>query len=281
MTIPQAYRRLREQLSAVCGDFSDYEARRILEYFTGCGVRDFPWKLIENQPIDADAVCKMEDVLVRRLKHEPLEYILGEVWFCGLRLHVTPDCLIPQADTEVVCERARSLLPQGGRLADIGTGSGCIALAVLAGTKNTSAVAYDISGPALSVAYENARSLGFSARFCPVLSDVFAEDFMKGDGFFDVIVSNPPYIRTQDIAELAPEVRAEPLSALDGGADGLRFYRRLLAVCPTHIRRGGAMVLEIGYDEGEALRLLCRESGLSCEIFQDFGGDDRGCVIRP
>ena len=279
MRFSEAYRRLRESLSSVCGDFSDYEARRILENLTGCDAQGFARRLTRPQPLEPDVIERMEEILSRRTAREPLEYILGEAWFCGLRLRVTPDCLIPQADTEAVCERARALLPRGGRLADVGTGSGCIALSVLAGTEGTSAAAYDNSAPALSVAEENAVSLGLQTRFFPVLADVFSENFMAGDGVFDVIVSNPPYIRTKDIAGLAPEVRAEPFAALDGGADGLRFYRRLLAVCPAHLASGGAMVLEIGYDEGPALRSLCDSMGLSCEIFRDFGGNDRGCVI--
>lgn len=279
MRFSEAYRRLRESLSSVCGDFSDYEARRILEKLTGCDAHGFARQLTEPQPLEPEVLWRMEEILSRRTAREPLEYILGEAWFCGLRLRVTPDCLIPQADTEVVCERARALLPRGGRLADIGTGSGCIALVVLAGTEDTCAAAYDNSAPALSVAEENAVFLGLQTRFFPVLADVFSENFMEGDGAFDVIVSNPPYIRTQDIAGLAPEVRAEPFAALDGGTDGLRFYRRLLAVCPAHLSPGGAMVLEIGYDEGPALRSLCGAMGLACEIFRDFGGNDRGCVI--
>ena len=232
MRFSEAYRRLRESLSSVCGDFSDYEARRILENLTGCDAQGFARRLTRPQPLEPDVIGRMEEILSRRTAREPLEYILGEAWFCGLRLRVTPDCLIPQADTEAVCERARALLPRGGRLADVGTGSGCIALSVLAGTEGTSAAAYDNSAPALSVAEENAVSLGLQTRFFPVLAD-----------------------------------------------DGLRVYRRLLAVCPAHLASGGAMVLEIGYDEGPALRSLCDSMGLSCEIFRDFGGNDRGCVI--
>lgn len=280
MNFKEMYRYLRETLVPVCGEFSDYEARQILEYATGCHSENFAVCMGETRPLASAVVLRIKEILRRRSLHEPLEYILGEAWFCGLPFHVTPDCLIPQADTEVVCEQVKHFLPPGGKMADIGTGSGCIALAVLAGTKDTKAVGYDISEAALSVAEENAMALGLSSRFSSVCSDIFAADFMEGSGQYDVIVSNPPYIVSSRIPTLAPEVRAEPVTALDGGPDGLRFYRRLLEVCPSHVKHGGAIVFEIGYDQRTAMESLCAEKGLPCEIFQDFGGNDRVCVIN-
>lgn len=279
MSFGELYRRLRTALAAVCGDAAAYEARQMMEAV--CGIRHdaFPALLADAAPLPADAVGRAEEMLSRRMGREPLEYILGCAWFCGLPFAVTPDVLIPQADTEVVCEQVRARLPVGGRLADICTGSGCIALAALSRTENTSAVGYDLSAAALTVAEKNADALGLAARFEPVHADVFAPDFMAGDGLFDVIVSNPPYIQTKVIDTLAPEVRVEPRMALDGGADGLDFYRRLLAVCPAHGKRGGFLIFEIGYDERAALDALCGEYGFSPCFYRDFGGNDRVCVI--
>ena len=246
MRFSEAYRRLRESLSSVCGDFSDYEARRILENLTGCDAQGFAQRLTRPQPLEPDVIERMEEILSRRTAREPLEYILGEAWFCGLRLRVTPDCLIPQADTEVVCERARALLPRGGRLADVGTGSGCIALSVLAGTEGTSAAAYDNSAPALSVAEENAVSLGLQTRFFPVLADVFSENFMAGDGVFDVIVSDEPAVY--------PDERYRRSCA--GGTGG--------AVCRARRRGGRAAVLPPA---------ACSMSRAPCVRRRDGAGD--------
>ena len=192
---------------------------------------------------------------------------------------MTDGCLIPQADTEIVCEKLISKLKSGARFADICTGSGCIALAALANTKNTVAIGYDISESALSVAKGNAEKLGLSESFLAHKADVFAPDFLEQEEPFDVIVSNPPYIETAVIETLSPEVRREPHIALDGGADGLDFYRRLLDVCPKHIKKGGALLMEIGYDQREALTTLCRAHGFSFEFYRDFGGNDRVCAV--
>jgi release factor glutamine methyltransferase len=115
-------------------------------------------------------------------------------------------------------------------------------------------------------------------RFTAVHADVFAEDFLDGE-MFDVIVSNPPYIETDVIPTLSYEVQAEPHMALDGGLDGLRFYRRLLDICPSHIRKDGFLVLEIGYDQRGALAFLCDKRDLKCEFYCDFGGNTRVCVV--
>jgi protein-(glutamine-N5) methyltransferase, release factor-specific len=279
MTAGALYRRLREELSPVCGEFADYEARQILEHALALAPQALPLKLMEREPLPESVCRRIDEILLRRQKREPLAYILGETWFCGQKFHVTPDCLIPQADTELICESVIALAPAGARVTDICTGSGCIALSVLAVRRDASAVGYDISDGALAVARENARRMGLSERFSPVRADVFAGDFMEGDGLFDVIVSNPPYVASAVIPTLSPEVRAEPVIALDGGADGLRFYRRLLDVCPRHGKRGGYLVFEIGYDQREAVGALCRERGLVCEFSRDFGGNDRMCVI--
>ena len=228
----------------------------------------------------SDEDCKRAESLAeRRNTREPLEYILGKAWFFGLCFDVTSDCLIPQADTEIVCDRLISKLKSGARFADICTGSGCIALAALTNTKNTTAVGYDISEAALKIAKRNAEKLGLQDRFSAQRADVFSPDFLDGEEPFDLIVSNPPYIETAVIETLSPEVRREPHIALDGGADGLDFYRRLLEVCPSHIKKGGALLLEIGYDQREALEALCKAHGLSCEFYRDFGGNDRVCAV--
>lgn len=279
MKAGEIYRTVRKALVPVCGEFADYEARMIICHAMGIAYDQFAGALASYEKQSVKIQKAAEEIVCRRQNHEPLAYILGYADFGGRRFAVSSDTLIPRADTEILCEQAISFLPSGGRFADIGTGSGCIALTVLAETVGTMAVGYDISAGALSVARENAINLGLSDRFQLVCSDIFSEDFMARDGLFDLIASNPPYIASAEIPELSPEVRLEPHSALDGGADGLRFYRRLLDILPAHIKPGGRLLFEIGYDQRTALDILCRERALPIDFVRDFGGKDRVCII--
>ena len=279
MRIDIFYRKLRGLLSASAGEAAPYEAKEIIGAVLGLREAETAMIPFLGREMSEEACVKAEALAERRNTREPLEYILGKAWFYGICFDVTDGCLIPQADTEIVCEKLISKLKSGARFADICTGSGCIALAALANTKNTVAIGYDISESALSVAKGNAEKLGLSERFLAQKADVFALDFLEQEKPFDVIVSNPPYIETAVIETLSPEVRREPHIALDGGADGLDFYRRLLDVCPKHIKKGGALLMEIGYDQREALTTLCRTHGFSFEFYRDFGGNDRVCAV--
>ena len=279
MRIDLFYRKLRGLLLDSAGEAASYEAKEIIG--TVLQLREAEISMIPFLGKEiSDEDCKRAELLAeRRNTREPLEYILGKAWFFGLCFDVTSDCLIPQADTEIVCDRLISKLKSGARFADICTGSGCIALAALANTKNTTAVGYDISEAALHIAKRNAEKLGLQTRFSAQKADVFSPDFLDGEELFDWIVSNPPYIETAVIETLSPEVQREPHIALDGGTDGLDFYRRLLEVCPSHIKKGGALLLEIGYDQREELEMLCKAHGFPCEFYRDFGGNDRVCAV--
>ena len=279
MTVERCYRHLKNALSGVADGAEAYEAKEIIGkvlHLSEAEIRMIPFSGKEVSP---EAFSEMETIVRRRRSREPLEYILGFAWFYGLCFSVSPDCLIPQADTEIVCEKLISYLKDGMRFADICTGSGCIALAALTNTKRTTAIGYDISEAALQIAEDNATQLRLSDRFQTQKADVFAEDFLRGVDGLDCIVSNPPYIRTDVIPTLSPEVQKEPHIALDGGTDGLDFYRRLLTVCPAHIKKGGALFLEIGYDQKNMLTSLCQQYGFTYEFYQDFGGNDRVCAV--
>ena len=279
MTAALWYRKCKTALADVAGDAASYEAREILGAVLHLGEAAIRMIPFSKEELPEKTGEKIETILARRKRREPLEYILGYAWFYGLCFSVSPDCLIPQADTEIVCEKLISRLKDGMRFADICTGSGCIALTALTQTKGTTAFGYDISDGALQIAGRNAEKFGLSERFTIRKADVFSENFLADDGEFDLIVSNPPYISTAVIETLSPEVKNEPHIALDGGADGLLFYRRLLEVCPSKIRKGGALLLEIGYDQRKALAALCDTYGLSCEFYRDFGGNDRVCAV--
>ena len=199
-------RKLRGLLLDSAGEAASYEAKEIIGSVLQLRETEISMIPFLGREIPDEACAKAEALVQRRNTREPLEYILGKAWFFGLCFDVTDDCLIPQADTEIVCEKLIAGLKNGARFADICTGSGCIALAALANTKNTAAVGYDISEAALSVARQNAEKLGLQDRFSAKRADVFSPDFLDGEEPFDLMVSNPPYIETAVIETLSPEV---------------------------------------------------------------------------
>ena len=227
-------------------------------------------------------VPALEAAVRRRLEREPLQYILGTWEFFGLPFTVTPHCLVPRADTECLVEEAIRRLPQGGRFADLCTGSGCIAVATLAYRPDLEGVALELYPETLALAARNAADNGVAQRFTPLQADLLAggAEALERYAPFDALLSNPPYIPTRVIEELAPEVRREPHAALDGGEDGLTFYRTILRDYPRLVRPGGRILLEIGYDQGDALRRLCAEylPEASVEVLRDLSGLDR--VVR-
>lgn len=222
----------------------------------------------EKYPDESD----YQAALARYESGEPLAYILGEQYFWRYRFTVTPDVLIPRPDTERLVEAALSLLPKGGRFADLCTGSGAIALSICADRTDLTCDAADISRAALAVARKNAADLGTNARVRFHLADLLAEDPLCG--LYDAILSNPPYIPAADIADY-PSLSYEPRIALDGGADGMDFYKAILARFGGHLKEGGCFLFEIGYDQGDAIRQLAKERGYTCTVTKDYGGNDR------
>ncbi len=207
----------------------------------------------------------------RRSTHEPLQQITGWQEFMGLRFFVTEDVLVPRQDTETLVEEVMRYLRDGMEILDVCTGSGCILLSLLRYSNGCRGVGCDISEKALAVAGQNAKELGISAQF--IQSDLFESI----EGRFEYIVSNPPYIRKDMIPTLMEEVRDhEPLIALDGGEDGLDFYRKITREATEHLYSGGMLFFEIGYDQGEAVKLLMEEEGYEeVTVSQDLAGLDR------
>jgi len=197
-------------------------------------------------------------LLARRAAGEPLQYILGEQDFFGLRFLVDERVLIPRPETELLCEQALERLKErpGGKVLDLCAGSGALAITLALRCPEAEVWACDVSPDALQVARENARRLGASVRF--EQGDLFAP---LNQERFDLIVSNPPYIARPELEALQPEVRREPLLALDGGADGLDFYRRIAREAPGHLRRGGSILLEVGAGQaGSVESMLCAQA---------------------
>lgn len=216
----------------------------------------------------------LENWLARRLKREPLQYILGEAPFMGFVLKTAPEVLIPRMDTESLCEMALHALKPGDSCLDIGTGSGCLAISLKLLRPACRVFACDLSQKALALARENAEMLGAQVDFR--LGDKLA----PFEGLcFDLILSNPPYIKSADLPGLQPEVLYEPKMALDGGADGLRFYRELLMDAPKYLNPGGSLILECGDGQSEEIPGL-PHTGLHFQtIYRDLSGLSRGLVF--
>ena len=220
-------------------------------------------------------------VIEKRAKRIPLQHITGEQEFMGLTFRVNENTLIPRQDTEVLVEEALRELSDGMRILDVCTGSGCILLSLMKYSNECEGIGLDISAKALEVAKENARLLNVqNVDF--VESDLFEalenEKVNVGkDRFFDIIISNPPYIESAVIETLMPEVKDhEPMLALDGKEDGLFFYRKIVDKAPEYIRKGGKLLFEIGYNQGEAVRQLMLDKGFTkVEVIKDFAGLDR------
>lgn len=236
-----------------------------------------PAALMLRREEDFDSPRLMETA-ARREKREPLQYILGKWSFMGLDFAVSPDCLIPRADTELLCEAALRTLPRGGVFADLCTGSGCIAISILARRGDLRAVAVDISPAALAVARKNAESLGVADRVTFLLHDVTTP--LPGEEIYDLIVTNPPYVPTADTRALEPELYHEPMLALDGGEDGMDLIRPMLCHLPERVKRGGKILIEFGYQSGAVIAALAEEAKsdgriTSYAIRRDLSGNDR------
>ena len=251
---------------------AEYDAQLLMEHF--CAVSPSLLRAAPDRDYDN---ASLEDAIRRRLAHEPLQYILGEWEFYRQKYEVCPDCLIPRADTEILVENAIRLLPIGAHFADLCTGSGCIAISTLVERLDTKAIALEKFPATLALAERNAVKNGVAARFRGVLDDVLSPTpALADDAPFDAILSNPPYIPTKDIAALSPEVHAEPLVALDGGEDGLLFYRAILKNYTPMLKKEGFFLFEIGFDQADDLIALGKAHNFAhIRVIRDFGDNDR------
>ena len=222
--------------------------------------------------VDEESVSVYKDALQKRCMRIPLQHITGVQNFMGLDFMVNEHVLIPRFDTEILVEEVMKELHDGFSILDMCTGSGCILLSLLRYSNDCIGVGADISKDALEVAKKNQDALGLSASF------IESNLFENISGKFDIIVSNPPYIRTDVIPTLMEEVRVhEPVLALDGMEDGLYFYRKIIAESPEYLQKGGMLFFEIGYDQGQAVSRLLEESGFKeIKVVKDYAGLDRG-----
>lgn len=237
-----------------------------------------------DRPVTASERVRIADAVARRLKHEPVHRILGHREFHGLDLTLSPDTLEPRPDTEILVDTVLPHLRQivaekgGARILDLGTGTGAIALALLKECPQAQALGSDISPGALHIAAANAHINGVADRFDTRESAWFEAI----DESFDIIVSNPPYIPTEVVDALEPDVRDyDPRAALDGGEDGLGAYRAIAENAAQHLLARGLVGVEIGYDQRESVTQLFEQSGFSLtEQHRDYGGNDRVLLFR-
>ena len=224
-----------------------------------------------DEEMSQEQIGEYQALLSKRAERIPLQYIVGEQEFMGLKFRVNSNVLIPRQDTETLVEEALKVIEPGMRVLDMCTGSGCIIISILKNTTNVDGAACDISKQALNVAKENARLNGVFVDF--ERSDLFE----RVDEMYDVIVSNPPYIRSDEIPHLMPEVSVfEPHEALDGSEDGLLFYRRIIKDCMANLKPHGRLLFEIGCDQGRQVSQMMQFAGFSdVHVIKDLAGNDR------
>ena len=273
-TYNNLYLDVRQKLKAAGVEAAQLEARELVCFAAGKNREQFfrDMSLYASDEVEA----KVEDLMNRRLAGEPVAYLIGEWEFYGLPLDISRDVLIPRADTEVLAEQAilaARAAGEGARVLDLCAGSGCVGLAVAANAPNCRAVLADVSEEALKICRQNIRRNDLNARVTCVQADARqAPPAMLWD--FDVIACNPPYIPTGDIDGLDPSVRDyEPRLALDGGDDGLDFYRDIAEKWRTALRLGGVLLFEVGIGQASGVEQILSRCGYEdIETFQDTGG---------
>ena len=268
------YSELLARLAAISPEDYVFEARVLAETFTRFKIS----YLIANKDTELEG-AELERALEMREERVPLQYIVGKWDFYNQTYFVDESCLIPRQDTELLVELAIKLLPKDAHFADLCTGSGCVAVSVLCEREDTTACAVDKFDRTLDIAKKNAEYNGVSKRVSLRLFDVLEEECALGDERFDAILSNPPYIRREVIDTLSEEVKKEPMAALDGGEDGLVFYRKMISDYSKYLKKDGFMLFEIGYDQADEIKEICNKKGVFCEIFKDYSGNDRVAKI--
>ncbi|MEI4470163.1 peptide chain release factor N(5)-glutamine methyltransferase [Frigidibacter sp. MR17.24] len=275
-TAAQAIRAAIPGLSAAGIDDPMRDARRLMAHALGVAADRLSLHMAE--PLAPVAAAAFAAAIEERLRRRPVAQITGERLFWGRSFRVTRDTLDPRPETEELV--AEALAQPFGRVLDLGTGTGCILLTLLAERPEASGVGLDLSPGALAVAGENAGRLGLQARARLLQSDWY--DAAGGTGPFDLIVSNPPYIAQDEMADLSPEVRDwEPAMALTPGGDGLDAYREIARGAAAHLAPGGRLIVEIGPTQGRAVSGLFRRAGLDVtRIRPDLDGRDRVVAAR-
>ena len=263
---------LVKRLEAAGSKEAAAEAKTILTELFGASAQA---QLVEREH-EYDASI-LEPIIERRAKREPLAYVIGHTYFCSEKYYLSTDTLIPRQDTEMLVECAINELCYRGRFLDLCTGSGCVAISTLARRPDLSAVAVDISAGACEMAKKNASENGVADKI-----EILQADLTKyvPSETYDAILSNPPYIKSSVIDTLSPEVKGEPRIALDGGEDGMYFYRCILDRYAHSLAEDGFFAFEIGYDQKQDIEKEADARSMSCKIICDYSGNARVALLR-
>ncbi|MCM8780750.1 MAG: peptide chain release factor N(5)-glutamine methyltransferase [Candidatus Omnitrophica bacterium] len=259
------------------------EAELLFTHIMQCDFVDL--YLSRKQRLDKNKSFQIAKVLRKRLKGEPLEYILGKTEFMGLEFKVNTDVFIPHPDTEILVETvirlAKDYVFKDMDILDMGTGSGCIAVSLAKNLPYAKITATDISPKAIEIARQNSRLNNIIDRINFVVADLFDSDKLQVENY-DFIVSNPPYIPSLEIQDLANEIQWQPQVALDGGEDGLCFYRRIIRSAPYYLKKDGYLVLEFGFNQRRTLEdILIKSRNFEIiDIVNDYNGIERVIVAK-
>lgn len=269
MTLREAYEYGQKKLKSVGIEEFSVDAWYLLEFVTG--IDRTAYFLEMDKSMSGEQQERYESCLEKRMRHIPLQHITGVQEFMGLEFCVNEHVLVPRQDTEVLVESVQSYLKPQMNVLDMCTGSGCILISLMKLGRITRGTGVDISEEALKVADTNAKRHQVEPLW--IKSDLFE----KVEDKYDVIVSNPPYIRTSVIDELKEEVKFhDPFLALDGKEDGLYFYRKLVKESPVYLKKGGVLYFEIGHDQGQAVKDMMESAGFECvTVKKDLAGLDR------
>ena len=240
------------------------------------GINRLELNLHQEDEVTENDLVLIQNMISRRRKNEPLQYILGETDFYGLSLKVNEHVLIPRPETELLVEKIITENPTAEEILEIGTGSGAIAIALAANIKNVKIMAVDISNEALQIARENAVKNKVNINFC------FSDVFENVTGKYDLIVSNPPYISGNEYQYLSREIREyEPSIALLADDNGLVFYKKILCSAKDYLTKKGGIYFEIGYNLSDSIKKVAKENGFrNIETVKDLNGFDRMMVIE-
>lgn len=255
---------------------ADWEALLLAAHYTGKSIAY--WRADKDTDI---ADTDLHEAVAKRCDRIPLQYILGTWEFMGLPFRVREGCLIPRADTEILCEKAIELLkelPHSAHVLDLCTGSGCIIASVLHYTKAATGTAVELSPDALAIAQENFDALHVSDRIQLLPGDI-REDVLAVDDRYDLILSNPPYVTLDEMDTLAPELSHEPAMALTDGANGLTLYQAIFENYLPHLKPDGKLLLEHGDKQADAVLTMGKAYGLAGTVLYDYGGKPRCTML--
>lgn len=270
MTLGCLFREGKQRLREALIEEWELDAWYLLEHVTGCTRNEY--YLYPERRMEVEQERKYLDLIQKRAMHIPLQHLTGRQEFMGYVFRINEHVLIPRQDTEILVEEALNYVQADMEILDLCTGSGCILLSILKMVPGLTGAGTDISEQALLVAEKNRADLGLETEAKFRKSDLFEQV----EGRFDRILSNPPYIPSEVVDTLMEEVqRYEPRTALDGGEDGLYYYRKITEQSPAYLKPEGMLFFEIGYDQAEAVMELMKQDFTNIHVVKDLAGLDR------